>query len=103
MAKHQCSRDVYKRQTLKQEIFGKDIAINQIMDILKIPKQKGTSFLLVGGSGVGKTETVKIVSKVLKMELIRLDMSEYATPESIDVYKRQKYNFICSVGIKLCI
>lgn len=70
--------------TLKKEILGQDIAINKMIDTLKMPNQKGTSFLLVGGSGVGKTETAKIVSKVLKMELIRLDMSEYATPESIN-------------------
>ena len=41
------------------------------------------SFFLLGGSGVGKTETVKIFSEVMKTLFIRIDMSEYNTPESI--------------------
>ena len=70
--------------TLKKEILGQDIAIEKIIETCKINEQTGLSFLLIGGSGVGKTETVKIISRILKMELIRLDMSEYATQESIN-------------------
>ena len=70
--------------TLKKEILGQDIAIDKILETCKINEQTGLSFLLIGGSGVGKTETVKIISRILKMELIRLDMSEYATQESIN-------------------
>ena len=70
--------------TLKKEILGQDIAIEKIIETCKINEQTGLSFLLIGGSGVGKTETVKIISRILKMELILLDMSEYATQESIN-------------------
>lgn len=70
--------------TLKKEILGQDFAIDKILETCKINEQIGLSFLLIGGSGVGKTETVKIISQTLKMELIRLDMSEYATSESIN-------------------
>ena len=58
--------------TLKKEILGQDSAIDKILETCKINEQTGLSFLLIGGSGVGKTETVKIISRILKMELKRL-------------------------------
>lgn len=69
---------------LFQGILGQDKALQQILDVMESPKRKGTSFLLVGGSGVGKTETVKIISDTLKTHLIRIDMSEYSSSDSIN-------------------
>jgi len=72
------------KQKLFSSILGQDEAIHQLLDVMESPKQKGTSFLLVGGSGVGKTETVKVVSDTLKTNLLRIDMSEYSSSESIN-------------------
>jgi len=72
------------RKNLYDKILGQDKVLEELLDVMECPKQKGTSFLLVGGSGVGKTETVKIVSDTLKTNLIRIDMSEYASSESIN-------------------
>ncbi len=72
------------KNNLFNSILGQKKALNDLLDVMECPKQKGTSFLLVGGSGVGKTETVKIVSETLKTNLIRVDMSEYSSLESIN-------------------
>jgi len=72
------------KKNLFDKILGQDTVLNELIDVLECPKQKGTSFLLVGGSGVGKTETVKIISNTLKTNLLRIDMSEYSSSESIN-------------------
>ena len=71
------------QESLQSSLLGQDDVIKSLVDSFTLTSQKNMSFLLVGGSGVGKTETVKIVSDVLKTELIRIDMSEYNSPESI--------------------
>ena len=71
------------QESLQSSLLGQDEVIKSLVDSFNLTSQKNMSFLLVGGSGVGKTETVKIVSDVLKTELIRIDMSEYNSPESI--------------------
>ncbi len=68
---------------LPNKIMGQDEALKQILDLLSVKKVYPLSFLLTGSSGVGKTETVKVISDVLKTKLIRIDMSEYSTKESI--------------------
>ena len=72
------------RENLFNNILGQDDVLNKLLDTMEYNKQKGTSFLLVGGSGVGKTETIKIISDTLKTNLIRIDMSEYHLEESIN-------------------
>ena len=72
------------RENLFNNILGQDEVLNKLLDTMEYSKQKGTSFLLVGGSGVGKTETIKIISDTLKTNLIRIDMSEYHLEESIN-------------------
>lgn len=78
--------DLFKqlRTNLFNNILGQDDILNKLLDTMEYSKQKGTSFLLVGGSGVGKTETIKIISDTLKTNLIRIDMSEYHLEESIN-------------------
>ena len=72
---------------LKDTIIGQDEALNQIISTLRKTKsnKRPTSFLLLGPTGVGKTETVKQISKALnqKDNLIRLDMSEFSLDTSI--------------------
>jgi len=73
---------------LKENIVGQDQALAEIMKVLKSKTQnrhRPLSFLLLGSSGVGKTETVKLISSLYgkKENLIRLDMSEYSLDTSI--------------------
>ena len=63
---------------LKNNLIGQDKAIDKIVDNLQNhDEDKPFSLLLTGSTGVGKTETVKQISKYLNMPLLRLDMSEY--------------------------
>ncbi len=87
---HMCIRTPHEqmmnslKEHLNKTILGQEEVLKKLYDVMECPKQKGTSFLLVGGSGVGKTETVKLVSESLKTNLIRIDMSEYSSSESIN-------------------
>ncbi len=68
---------------LKQKIFGQDLAIKTLVSETKKIKlglktsKRPVSYLFTGESGVGKTMLVKLYADLLKMPLIRLDMSEY--------------------------
>ena len=80
-------------ENLKNHIIGQDAVIDQItrslnQAYLKLSDKKRplASFLFVGPSGVGKTETAKVLARELYMSehaLIKLDMSEYAEAHSI--------------------
>ncbi len=69
---------------LKMVVFGQDKAIDALADAIKmarsglgdVEKPIG-SFLFAGPTGVGKTEVTRQLAKVLGIELIRFDMSEY--------------------------
>ncbi|MFA7553233.1 MAG: ATP-dependent Clp protease ATP-binding subunit ClpA [Spongiibacteraceae bacterium] len=69
---------------LKMVVFGQDKAISTLATAIKmaraglksVEKPIG-SFLLAGPTGVGKTEVSNQLAKILGLELIRFDMSEY--------------------------
>lgn len=71
-------------KNLKMLVFGQDEAISELASAIKlsraglrdISKTIG-SFLFAGPTGVGKTEVTRQLAKVLGIELIRFDMSEY--------------------------
>lgn len=70
---------------LNNEIVGQEEAINEIIASLKSKESDlPVSILLTGSTGVGKTKTVKEIAKYLKMPLVRLDLSEYNEPVSIN-------------------
>lgn len=79
---------------MKKRVIGQDHALDKIASALKRARvgirdeQKPiASFLFVGTTGVGKTETAKTLSGTYfgdRKAMIRLDMSEYQTPNSID-------------------
>ena len=73
-------------KNLKKSILYEDDAINKLIDNLKIYylQEKSVKLLLIGPSGVGKTSSVKIISKTTKDNLIRLDMSEYKDATSLN-------------------
>ena len=69
---------------LKQVIFGQDAAIDTLAAAIKLARsglgseQKPIgSFLFAGPTGVGKTEVTRQLARVMGIELIRFDMSEY--------------------------
>ena len=70
---------------LNNEIIGQEEAINEIIESLKSKESDlPVSILLTGSTGVGKTKTVKEIATYLKMPLVRLDLSEYNEPVSIN-------------------
>ena len=69
---------------LKLVVFGQDEAINTLANAIKMARaglgneQKPIgNFLFAGPTGVGKTEVARQLARVLGIELIRFDMSEY--------------------------
>ena len=69
---------------LKMVIFGQDEAISSLSSAIKLSRaglKEGEkpigSFLFSGPTGVGKTEVCRQLAKILGIELIRFDMSEY--------------------------
>ena len=69
---------------LGQVIYGQDEAIKQLAQTMRIvgaklkPEQRPMgSFLFSGPTGVGKTEVCRQLAKIMGVELIRFDMSEY--------------------------
>lgn len=70
---------------LKNQLIGQNEAINEIINTLKFKEDDmPVSILLTGSTGVGKTKTVKEIATYLKLPLIRLDLSEYNEPISIN-------------------
>jgi len=72
------------KNNLENRILGQSLAIEKILEVMDMNRDKATSFLLTGSSGVGKTETVKVISETLGTKLIRVDMSEFHSEESIN-------------------
>lgn len=87
-AKSVSSNDIDKlsnlEKNLKMLVFGQDEAISALASAIKLSRaglresQKTIgSFIFAGPTGVGKTEVTRQLAKVLGVELIRFDMSEY--------------------------
>jgi ATP-dependent Clp protease ATP-binding subunit ClpA len=69
---------------LQMVVFGQDAAVSSLSTSIKMARAglRGGdkpigSFLLAGPTGVGKTEVTRQLAKILGLELIRFDMSEY--------------------------
>jgi ATP-dependent Clp protease ATP-binding subunit ClpA len=75
---------------LKQEVYGQDSAVDTLLDkiyiaqagLKSINKPIG-SFLFVGPTGCGKTETAKVLSEKMGIKLVRFDMSEFQEKHSV--------------------
>ena len=75
---------------LVAEVYGQDTALEEIIDKIMVaqaglkPENKPIgSFVFMGPTGTGKTETAKALSKHLGVKLLRFDMSEYQEKHSI--------------------
>jgi ATP-dependent Clp protease ATP-binding subunit ClpA len=69
---------------LKMVVLGQDEAIDNLSAAIKLsraglkePNKPVGSFLFAGPTGVGKTEVTSQLARILGIELIRFDMSEY--------------------------
>lgn len=79
---------------LHKRVIGQDEAIKAVADTLRRLRSGLTSgrrpagvFLFLGPTGVGKTETARALAESYfgsEKQMIRLDMSEYQQPNSID-------------------
>ena len=77
-------------KNLKKVVYGQDTAIDDIVDKILVaqaglkPDDKPIgSFVFMGPTGTGKTETAKQLAKHLGVELVRFDMSEYQEKHSV--------------------
>jgi len=75
---------------MKQRVFGQDQAIDSLLDKifiaqagLKSLNKPVGSFLFVGPTGCGKTETAKVLAEEMGIELVRFDMSEFQEKHSV--------------------
>src|SRR5690554_5544347 len=71
-------------RNLKLVVFGQDHAIEQLTAAIRLSRsglghenKPIGSFLFAGPTGVGKTEVTKQLAKVVGIDFIRFDMSEY--------------------------
>ncbi|MCX7340089.1 MAG: ATP-dependent Clp protease ATP-binding subunit ClpA [Hyphomicrobiales bacterium] len=70
--------------TLRRVVYGQEAAITSLSASIKLaraglrePEKPIGCYLFAGPTGVGKTEVAKQLAKVLGVEIIRFDMSEY--------------------------
>ncbi len=86
------STDTYKNldANIKTSVYGQDDAIDALCESiilsksgLREPNKPIGSFLFVGPTGTGKTETAKTLAKELQCELVKFDMSEYMERHSV--------------------
>jgi ATP-dependent Clp protease ATP-binding subunit ClpA len=75
---------------LKRVIFGQDPAIDEVTSAIKLSRsglraedKPIGSFLFAGPTGVGKTELARQLARILGVEFVRYDMSEYMEKHSV--------------------
>src|SRR5690606_14258368 len=81
-------RDLEKN--LQMVVFGQDKAISTLATAIKLsraglnaPEKPIGSFLFSGPTGVGKTEVCKQLAKIMGLEFVRFDMSEYMEAHTV--------------------
>ena len=77
-------------EKLKSQVFGQDLALKLVANAIKFSRaglneenKPVASFLFVGATGVGKTETAKVLAEEMGISLIRFDMSEYSEKHAV--------------------
>ena len=77
-------------QQMKGVVYGQDNAVEGLLDKIfvsqagmKSPNKPIGSFLFLGPTGCGKTETAKQLADKMGMQLVRFDMGEYQEQHSV--------------------
>jgi ATP-dependent Clp protease ATP-binding subunit ClpA len=77
-------------KNMRGKVFGQESAIEILLDKIYIAQAGLKSinrpvgnFLFVGPTGVGKTETAKVLASSLDVQLVRFDMSEFQEQHSV--------------------
>ena len=77
-------------RNLKLVVFGQDNAIEELTSVIRLSRaglgndeKPVGSFLFAGPTGVGKTEVTQQLAKILGVELLRYDMSEYMEKHAV--------------------
>jgi ATP-dependent Clp protease ATP-binding subunit ClpA len=77
-------------QQMKGVVYGQDKAVESLLDKIfvsqagmKSPNKPIGSFLFLGPTGCGKTETAKQLADKMGMQLVRFDMGEYQEQHSV--------------------
>src|SRR6056300_1228914 len=90
ISQKESSNLAHLEENLKKQVYGQDKAIDEIDDKilvaqagLKSENKPVGSFVFMGPTGVGKTETAKQLANELSVELVRFDMSEYQEKHSV--------------------
>jgi len=75
---------------VKSAVYGQDSAVDSLLDKIfvaqagmKHPNKPIGSFLFLGPTGTGKTETARVLAEKMGMQLVRFDMSEYQEKHSV--------------------
>ena len=75
---------------LKRVIFGQDGPIDEVASAIKLsrsglraPDKPIGNFLFAGPTGVGKTELARQLARIMGIEFIRFDMSEYMEKHAV--------------------
>ena len=93
LTEEETSKLLRMEEELHKRIIGQDDALKAVSQAirrtragLKDPKRPSGSFIFLGPSGVGKTETAKALAEFLfgdESALVQLDMSEYMEKHTV--------------------
>ena len=77
-------------KNIKKVVYGQDTAVDEVVDKILVsqaglkPEDKPVgSFVFMGPTGTGQTETAKALSNELGVKLVRFDMSEYQEKHAV--------------------
>ena len=77
-------------EEMKHQVFGQEAAVESLVKAVKrsraglrLPEKPMGSFLLIGPTGVGKTEVARQLARVMGIGFLRFDMSEYMEKHTV--------------------
>lgn len=91
--KEEQKKELQLAPLIKKDLYGQDQVVDEVVDVIELnlagfkeaDKTMG-NFLMIGPTGVGKTELAKLISKNLELPLQRIDMSEFMEAHSVSKF-----------------